>query len=207
MKRLALLVAPLLASCGDNVDTITSKPTPVHSVSSWQVGPIIDGKNYSEGVSISGTSFHLPAPPLSVHYVTRAVEGLAGNGLTIRYRIDGEGPVVGANCPASNPSQLFLYFQRDGDDWQAKGKTEAYRWWASFAPGDLTSGEHEISAPFSAKWTAVETSDALTNPDAFRDALAHAKRVGFTFSNCTGLGHGAWAMGPARFTLLDFRIE
>ena len=45
------------------------------------------------------------------------------------------------------------------------------------------------------------------DPRDFRAALAGAERVGFVFGSESGRGHGVYATGPARFTLLDFRVE
>lgn len=101
----------------------------------------------------------------------------------------------------------MLYLQREGDDWSGIGKFETYRWWATFAaPTPITAGEHEVIAPLSARWEAVEGSNADDNVEAFRAALSQAARIGFTFGGGTGFGHGVYAEGKARFTLLSFEL-
>ena len=57
------------------------------------------------------------------------------------------------------------------------------------------------------KWTAVETSSAQANPAAFRAALAEADQVGFVLGGGDGYGHGVFATGPARLTILSFKVE
>ena len=36
---------------------------------------------------------------------------------------------------------------------------------------------------------------------------AHADRVGFTFANCEGFGHGARATAPVRFVVTRFQVR
>ena len=98
--------------------------------------------------------------------------------------------------------------QREGDDWSGVGQYETYRWWASFkSQTPLIAGNYEIIAPFDQKWTAVQTSDALTNNTAFNDALLHANRVGFTLGGGDGLGHGVYATGNAKIVVTEFVVE
>jgi hypothetical protein len=127
----------------------------------------------------------------------------------MRYRIDAAPGVriLPATDPAL-PSIITLYFQRRGDDWSGVGKYEGYRWFATFASRmPIEAGEHEIVAPLDGLWSAVETSNARTNAPGFRAALAEADRVGFVLGGGNGYGHGAWATGPARLTVLEYRVE
>lgn len=181
----ALLPLLLLAGC-DGDDSASSKPP-----SGWLIGPVINGTNYSKDCPRSFTgSFQIG--PCEPHYVTRATAPLTGKTIRLRYRL--EGNVEGLKC---NPATISLHFQRKGDDWSGKGAKEAYRWWSATQP--LQQGEHELVA---GKWTAVQGSNSDDQAEAFRDALANAERVGFTFGDCTGLGHGV--KGQARFTVLEF---
>jgi hypothetical protein len=56
------------------------------------------------------------------------------------------------------------------------------------------------------RWTAVQTSNAVNNSAAFRDAVRDAERVGFTFGGGNGYGHGVYATGPARFVLTGLQV-
>ena len=47
---------------------------------------------------------------------------------------------------------------------------------------------------------------AGTNPAYFREALAQTSQIGIAFGGLTGRAHGVYSTGPARFTLLEFRI-
>lgn len=56
-------------------------------------------------------------------------------------------------------------------------------------------------------WKAVMSTTSSQNPSAFREALANAGRVGFVFESAGVRGHGVYANGPARFTILAFEIR
>lgn len=185
----------------------------------WQIGPILDGESYSPGMPPyaarrdGAAFFDIPWPSPRrghVHYVTLPTGPLTGaHRIVLRYRIDGEPGV--RILPEENPRQkatLSLYFQRHGDTWNAKGRYATYRWYAPAAMmGPLTPGTHEVSVPLDANWVAVQGANRKTAPKAFAEALANASRVGFVLGSSGGRGHGVFATAPARFTILDFRIE
>lgn len=198
-------------------------PAPVAPVeaqpvaSAWEIGPIIRGENYSFRMpatlwpSRDGASFDFPYPHPSaghVHYVTAPARPLAGaERITIRYRIDA---ARGTRfVPEERPQEtatLSLYFQRAGDRWTAR--TPHHRW---YAPNDkvvpLSPGTHEVTIGLDEDWIAMTGGSARSLPDAYARALAQTSRVGFVFGSPSLRGHGVYATGPARFTLLDFRVE
>lgn len=152
-----------------------------------------------------GCAFDFPQQG-HVNYVTRAGNLRGKSRIVLHYRIDGDG--LRPKCCPDLPSALTLYFQRRGDDWSGNGQYETYRWWATFSTHTpITPGEHELIAPLDANWTAVSTSSATSNPQAFQEAKDNADTVGFTFGGGDGYGHGVYATGPARFTILDYRVE
>ena len=124
----------------------------------------------------------------------------------MRYRVEGpKGAVIyGANCSTGSSSAVTLYFQREDDDWTSDGG----RWWATFASVriNVPMAEREIVAPLNANWTSVLTMTAGTNPNEFAAAKTNAGRVGFTFANCEGFGHGARATVPVRFIVTRFQV-
>lgn len=183
----------------------------------WVIGPIIRGRNYSEGMPLhpsraagGGLSIELPQAPGSVHYVTFRHGPLAGRSrIVMRFRVEAARGVriVPATAPQL-PSVITLYFQRGGDNWSGRGRFEAYRWYATFASrSPIAPGDYEIVAPLGGNWTAVQTSSARTNPAAFREAMAGADQVGFVLGGGDGYGHGVFATGPARLVVTDFRVE
>lgn len=201
------LVAPVAAAAAAAV------PGP----SAWLIGPIIRGRNYSEGVPLHpsagpGRAWHidLPRAPGSVHYVTFRHGPLTGKRrIVMRYRIEADPGVriLPITAPGS-PSMITLYFQRAGDNWSGRRRFEAYRWYATFATqSPIRPGEHRIVAPLAANWTAVQTSSARTNPVAFADAIANADQVGFVLGGGDGYGHGVFATGRARLIVTEFRVE
>jgi hypothetical protein len=183
----------------------------------WQIGPIIRGRNYSQGVAPhpiprrgGGWYIDLPQSPGSLHYVTFGHGSLAGKRrIVIRYRLEADpGVRLLAASDRRSPSMITLYFQRRGDNWSGRGRFESYRWYATFATqSPVTPGEHLMVAPLDGAWTAVETSSARTNPAAFREAIAAAGQVGFVLGGGDGFGHGVFATGRARLVVTEFRVE
>lgn len=187
------------------------------NANAWVIGPIIRGRNYSQGMPLHPTprrdgSFHidLPRPPGSVHYVTFPHGSLARKSrIVMRYRIEAD-PGVRIAPPSAprGPGMITLYFQRRGDTWSGRGRFETYRWYATFATQmPLRPGEHQMVAPLSGNWTAVERSSSRTEPAAFRDAVADADQVGFVLGGGDGYGHGVFATGRARLIVTHFRVE
>lgn len=202
----AALALSILPAGGVDAKTATTVPA-----NAWEIGPTINGRNYSPGLShpsrlADGFSFAI-GPRAEPHYVTFRHGSLAGKSqIRMRFRVEGpRGAVIhGAKCPTRSPSAVTLYFQRRGDDWA----TDGARWWASFAKVTLRgpTAETEIVAPLNARWTSVLKMNAQTNPNEFAAAKADADRVGFTFANCQGYGHGARATMPVRFVVTSFQV-
>lgn len=199
-----------------------SSPSPAAAASAqratdWEIGPIIRGRNYSVGMPLhptprpgGGWHIDLPRHPGSVHYVTFPHGSLAGKRrIVMRYRVEmAPGVRIEASTAPGTPGMLTLYFQRLGDNWSGRRAFEPYRWYATFATrSPITRGEHVMVAPLNANWTAVNTSTALTNPAAFQAAIAEADQVGFVLGGGDGFGHGAYATGPARLVVTEFRVE
>ena len=201
------LAAPLLAMSGQALATGMG----------WEIGPIYKGRSLSPGMprAMSGTrdgaAFEFPTTPRShVHYVTQPTGSLAGaKSITLRYRIDAApGTRFVAQAHPDKTPGVTLYFQRRGDNWSAKGAFESYRWYSDISQmAPLRPGTHRVTIRLDDDWKAVGRSTNSTNPRAFEDALADAGRVGFVFGSAGGRGHGVYATGPARFTLLEFKVD
>jgi len=181
--------------------------------SNWEIGPIVDGRNYSRGMPLNptqtpdGWAFDFPLDTGTVGYVTLRHGSLANKAhILMRYRIEMDpGVVIHPLCCAQLPSiGPTLYFQQQGDDWQTDGK----RWWATFARvTPIEAGEFEVDIPLNGAWTSVQTMTAASNPQQFANAKANADRIGFTFGGGDGYGHGVYATGRARFVLTSFKVE
>lgn len=223
--RLVLATVLLLGACdgdgGGGSDSGDRESTPARATnpmqaSAWQIGPVISSRegfrNYSLGLPSrpeqydDGWGFAI-SPTAEPHYITFRHGPLTGKSqISMRYRVEAapETVIHGKGCSVTSPSAVTLYFQKAGDDW----RTDGDRWWASFAAVPLRgAGEHEIVAPLNARWTSVLSMTAEDSPAAFAAAKRSADRVGFTFANCEGRGHGARATGPVRFVVTDFRVE
>jgi hypothetical protein len=71
----------------------------------------------------------------------------------------------------------------------------------------LAPGTYRVSIALDEPWVAMMGGTAADLPAAFAAARADAINVGFVFGSASGRGHGVYATGPARFTVLDFRID
>ncbi len=217
--RAALVAALLLGACdGDDSPT---QPKPSASTSPWEIGPIIkrDGnaRNYSLGLPSTptkvadGWSFAI-GPRQQPHYVTLRHGSLRGKSqIKLKFRVDGPPTATisaGPNSdgtPCTGPSAVLLYFQKSGDDWA----TDGARWWHAPSQVALSAPipETEIIAPLNAGWSSVLTMKQATNLPQFTAAKDGAERVGFTFANCAGYGHGAMASEKVQFVITDFKVE
>ena len=214
--RAALSFALAMAAASGAGLATTGATAATPAASSWAIGPIIRGRNYSVGMPLrptprrgGGFQIDLPRAPGSAHYVTFPHGSLAGKSrIVMRYRVDAA-PGVRIAPPSSPQGDglITLYFQRAGDNWSGRRQFEAFRWYGTFATQTIRPGEPVMVAPLSGNWTAVETSSARSNPRAFADALANADEVGFVLGGGDGYGHGVFATGPARIVVTDFRVE
>lgn len=210
MKPIASAVGALLAA--GTAALVAAQPA-----SLWEIGPIIRGKNYSPNMPLrpeqgrDGPSFAIPGPTAadgSVHYLTIPTRPLEGaRRITLRYRIDAApGTRFVPQESPQLPATLSLYFQRAGDGWTVRQPD--WRWYAPTARTmPLAPGTHTVRIGLDEDWVAMTGPGAHANPDGFRAALAETARVGFVFGSEGGRGHGVFATAPARFTILDFRIE
>lgn len=186
----------------------------------WEIGPWIRGQNYSVGMPLhpaptrAGWSFDFPYASRAdghVHYVTYDPRSLAGKSqIVVRYRVVAEpGTRFVPQEQPEMPATVSLFFQRRGDNWSARGRYEHFRWYAprqSVQP--LAPGVHTLAVSLDdPQWTSVSGRPASANPQAFRAALSDTWRVGLVFGSSAARGHGVFATAPARFELLDFRIE
>ncbi|WP_432768898.1 MAG: hypothetical protein HEQ22_16285 [Sphingopyxis sp.] len=186
----------------------------------WDIGPVIRGKNYSVNMpphpapTRRGWSFDFPVGSAAaghVHYVTYRPGSLAGKSqIVVRYRVDAApGTRFVPQANPDRPATVSLYVQRRGDNWNARGNYQYYRW---FAPSPtvkpLAPGVHEMTVRLDDPWwLSVLGKPASSNPRALAAALRDAERIGLVFGAENARGHGVYATRPARFTLLSFDIR
>ena len=183
----------------------------------WEIGPIIRGKNYSYRMPLrpeaarEGARFAIPGPTAAqghVHYVTMPTRPLAGaRRITLTYRIDAApGTRFVPQETPDMPGTLSLYFQRAGDGWTMRQPD--WRWYApTNRTVPLAPGTHRISIGLDEDWIAMTGSSAFTNRRGFAEALEETARIGFVFGSQSARGHGVFATRPARFTIIDFRVD
>ena len=219
MKKLVVLAASLTLSLGVSAPTASAQRSAMPGASAWEIGPVIKGRNYSVNMPLrmdsarDGLSFDFPSVPDDyghVHYVTFDPGTLRGaKSITIKYRIDAKpGTRFIAQERPGEQANLSLYFQRRGDNWTAKRHYEHYRWYSpheTMIP--LRTGTVEVTMPLDGRWQSVGLRPASENPQEFAASLDRAGRLGFVFGWSHGRGHGVYATAPARFTLLDFKVN
>lgn len=215
MNRAVLAICLTLAACdeGSSRNQPPQNPANAMSPAAWDLLTVAPGASDGYAVNMppnpsphpEGFSFNF-GPDAEPHYVTFRHGSLTGKtAILIRYRVEAapETIIFGKECPVTSPSGVTLYFQKSGDDWRSDGG----RWWATFATATLSgASEGEIIAPLQGAWTSVYRMTAAANPGEFASAKDNADRVGFTFGNCTGFGHGARATGPVTFVVTDFQV-
>ncbi len=202
---LALVASPAAA-------VVASAPA-----ASWEIGPVIKGKNHSVGMSFqpaetaNGWSFEFPTRGWGhVNYVTTHTGSLLGKSrIVMRYRIVAPPrtrffPQEAPEAPAT----LALYFQRRGDNWTARRQFEHYRWYAVHSKRVvLAPGEYEISLPLDgANWKSLGSATGTDAPEQFRNALAEASQIGFVLGGGLSAGHGVYASERAKFEMLSFSV-
>lgn len=181
----------------------------------WLIGPNIKGRNYSVGMphamdeSPAGPTFDFPSAKTGhVHYVTLQTGPLDGaREIVLRYRIDASRNARFVAQEDGSAGIFGLAIHRAGDNWTAKGRYESYRW---YSPTTLTlsPGVHTLKVSLDdPNWRGVLSSKSGKNTKGFANALVNAESASMTFGGNSGRGHGVYATGPAKFTLLDFRIR
>lgn len=184
----------------------------------WEIGPVIRGRSLSVGMPLTPTAarrgwfLDFPYPTAGAghaHYLTFDHGSLTGKRrIVMRYRIDAAPGVrfVPRETPHL-PAMLSLYFQRRGDNWTGRRGFENFRWYApvhTVVP--ITPGEHQVSVNLNDAWIQVNGQPAGAHPQAFGEALADAGRIGFVLGSHQARGHGVFATGPARLTVISFQV-
>ena len=204
--------SPFIALAGFAIAGMATAQAPAEN---WIIGPHIKGRNYSVGMpytmeeSTAGPAFNFPnARTGHVHYVTLQTGPLYGaREIVLRYRIDAARNARFIAQEDGSAGTLGLAIHRAGDNWTAKGRYEAYRWYSPSTLA-LSPGVHTLKVSLDdPNWRGVLSSISVTNPKGFASALVNAESVSMTFGGNSGRGHGVYATEPAKFTLLDFRIR
>lgn len=214
----SFVIAGIMVAAAVGSGAALPPSAPAQSASSWEIGPIIRGRNYSVGMPLQptpsgrGWHFDFPFPNARaghVHYVTFNPGSLAGKSkIVVRYRVETAPGTrfVPQEMPGA-PATVSLFLQRRGDNWSGRGPYAWYRW---YAPGstvrEVAPGEHELTVSLTDGWTSVLGKPSANNPGAFEDALADPGKIGLVFGTHAARGHGVYATGPARFTLTSFRL-
>lgn len=207
----------LLRSRGEVLfNQMRAKPD-LTDTNNWVIGPIYnDQPNPSINMPLhpgAGFVIDMPTPGCEPHYVTVNYGALTGKTrITMMGRIEG-GPLFAHD--GTSQASLCLYFQRQFDDWRATesvppqdSDTETFRWFATgSALLPLVAGQFTLTAAFTDKWTALQYSDSLSRPSAFKAAMDAAGEVGFVLGGGDGWGHGIMSPNPTKITVTSFTLS
>jgi hypothetical protein len=85
---------------------------------------------------------------------------------------------------------------------------ETYRWCSPHqSVMTITPGEHVLTVSLDdGNWISVQGAAAASHPVGFRQAIDQADRVGFVLGSAQARGHGVFATGRARLTVLSFEV-
>ena len=216
--RAMTIAATLLTLASTAAPSAAVQPAGSPGAYAWEIGPIIRSRNHSVGMPLQPTPsrqgwfFDFPYPSVGaghVHYVTFNHGPLTGRTrIVMRYRVDAEPGVrfVAREAPG-RPATISVVFQRRGDNWSGRGRYETYRWYApSASVMQLTPGEHVMTVSLDDVWWSVQGTASTADPMGFHDAIDAADRVGIVFGTTEARGHGVYATGPARLTVLSFQV-
>lgn len=224
MIHLLLALFLLLAACEDRGNgtwadeagpcgAVIGSPGGTTEAARWYIGPGDRslGMPRHPAPHPEGWSFDFPlAGKGHVHYLTFNHGPLTGKSrIVMRYRIEAaEGVKIHPQSTGEqNFSQLAPYFQRRGDTWLPD--REHYRWFVAeqHRSMPLVPGTFELVVSLDGEWGAAVRSTSENNPEAFKAAKLQTECVGFVMGGGDGVGHGVYATGPAKFVLLDYRVE
>lgn len=175
----------------------------------WIIGPVTRFESRSKGLPLrpvkhgDGWYFDFPHPHRAaghVHYVQNfSIGNLWGvEAIRLRYRVDGDVTF----CPQETPDKqasVSLMIQRPWDTW----RKDFHRWF--YRIDDLKPGVFDVTIPME-NWVSVYGKKSGNNPVEFNDALQDTWNLALVFGGPSGLGHGVYATGPARFTLESLEL-
>lgn len=185
----------------------------VYAYFGWIIGPMVKGKNYSQGLPLrpervgSGWRFTLE-PGDQVDGVTRNCWGLPPSAIRLRFRVSGDPATrLQAYEFPDRPASLTVFFQRRFDNWSGRGDYETYRWYTRKLYPLVLEEDLIVEVPLTPEhWKAVQSTRGDQAPDKFNEAREKAWRVGVVFGTAGGRSHGVITDKPVRFELLEWEV-
>jgi hypothetical protein len=210
-RREALRTAPVAGKRTYPGGTLDPQAWVVPRLKGFGAGGIVSaGMPEHPSLAYPGIYIDLPQPGQDLDALAFNPGPLTGKSrVRMKYRIEADPGVefkaVSKMGPNPWTARITMFLQREGDDWSGAGEHADDRWYATFSAVPMEVGERELVVPFDGPWTSL-TPDAT--PATFADALAHCHLLGPVFGgNEDSYGHGMFATGRARLTILEFVIE
>lgn len=202
LKALLAIVLAVLVGCSSGGGHHQSTPPP--SSSGWYFGPIVHGKNYTEGMPArptpqgAGWTFTFPANGQVDAVVNGNPPSMVGaTAITLHYAVTGDGFL--ASEESGVPGRVGICIQRRGDDWSGSGKYQQYRLYGQDRPL-LVAGEGQVIA---STWTDVRGQ--VASPEAVDAVLSDLGSVQVVFGGSFA-SHGVYATQPSTFTMTSIEI-
>lgn len=163
----------------------------------WSAGPIGKDGNHSKNVEAVGNGFTFPVGVDGIHYFTKARGPITGDSISVNCEIVAAPDVRFVGVEDGAPGTMSVYIA--GPDWRAPHG----RWYCPVEyRTPITAGNHAITVPLDGLWMGATDDNSATAPAQFLECLANPGRIGVVFGGNEGRGHGVYATGPARLTIL-----
>lgn len=211
MRVSALILMAALVGCssGGGSHHSSPKPSPAPQTSGWSFGPVVNGKNFSEGVAAAptlqgnGWTFAVPStggvdavikksPPLTV----------GAKSVTLHYSVTGGGFLAtGENSVAG---RVGFSIQRRGDNWSGSGAYQQYRLFGKSRPL-LKAGQATLTIQLTAG-NLTDVGGKAASQAAIDAVLADLDNYSVVFGG-TFASHGVYATQPSTFTLEEITVQ
>lgn len=204
-----LVLALTLAGCGSGGHQVHTPP----AGPGWNIGPVINGKNYSMGMPAyptadgAGWRFAFSTLPTDhVDYVQGrgVIASLVGvKQVVMHYDVTGSG-FVPHGVTDGRPATVGLCFQRRGDNWSGAGAFQSYRWYSRQLP-ELKAGNYTLTVSLTLQ-SLGDVYGKSDNQAALDATLADLDNIAVVFGNTSGAGHGVYATAPAQFKMVSLEF-
>jgi hypothetical protein len=197
-----IVVCLVLLACSGGGNHKTNPSVPPQQTSAWRIGPIANGKNYSEGMPAyptiegAGWGFAFPSPGGGVDAVENlSPESLVGvKAITVKYSVTGSG--FYATGETNVPGRVGFCIQRRGDNWSGAGKYQQYRLYGTVRPLLVPGAGQQFTVT---SWTDVKGQpvDQVVIDSVLNDLGSYMIVFGGSFAS-----HGVYATQPSTFHFL-----
>ena len=178
----------------------SAQAAPAAKAGGWYIGPIANGKNYSENMpatpTLQGNGWYIDLPSsggVDAVVNTTPPSLVGAKSLAVNYAVTGSGFLAAGENNV--PGRVGICIQRRGDNWSGSGKYQQYRLYGQDRPL-LVAGDGTFTASV---WTDVQGQvvDQAIVDGVLADLDNYMIVFGGSFAS-----HGVYATEASRFYLL-----